>query len=352
MAGSDEEDNPTGVFGTSLHQPLRKEFPVPVRYVVLSEVADRQALAEMTYPAYRECLLTAEPGQETVGVVAFTEGKPCGLALAQLCWSGTPAEVLSVFVERSRRGQGIGGQLLARITDLLKEQNEPLVLARYPRGRESTPAVEYLLANQGWGEPRPHLLLFRVGKLSLGVLHAPWMQPRPLPTGFTLFEWAQSTEADLAVAAEYHQDPDFPPGVTPFREEDSIDPRISLGLREQGRLVGWLVTHRINEGMTRYACLFVHPSVSVKGLGWRLITQAIRRQIEANGHRDDFQAVWAIAPGNPLAGFVRRCLAPHMPDFVETLTMECEKVLASLPEGPGALRPDSEMLLTGNEPGG
>jgi hypothetical protein len=119
--------------------------------------------------------------------------------------------------------------------------------------------------------------------------------------------------------------------VTPFLEEDRIDPRTSVGLRENGRLVGWLVGHRLGEGLVRYTCLFVHASVSVKGLGFRMLTESTRRQAQADAHLEQAQAVWAVVAGNPMADFVRRRLAPHLPQLVETLTMHSEKELATSP---------------------
>jgi hypothetical protein len=150
-------------------------------YLTLPEVSDRQALGEMTYPAYRQRLLAPVAGQEPIGVAAFTEDGPCGLALAQP-GGFDPAEVFSVFVERSMRREGVGGELLARVTALLQSRNEPVVLARYPRGRETTPAVERMLAKQGWSQPAPHLYLFHVRVQSVAdFLRASWLRPRPMP---------------------------------------------------------------------------------------------------------------------------------------------------------------------------
>jgi hypothetical protein len=154
------------------------------------------------------------------------------------------------------------------------------------------------------------------------------MRDRSLPPGYTLFAWCEAAPADRATAQAYEKSPDFPPGVTPFLEEDRIDLSTSLGLREHGRLVGWLIAHRLGVELVRYTSLFVHPATAVKGLGFRMLLESVRRHLAADGLRENSQAAWDIRADNPLAAFVRRRIAPHLPDLSVTLTMECEKELA------------------------
>jgi GNAT superfamily N-acetyltransferase len=290
-------------------------------------VENPQTLAGMTYPQYRPKLLLTGPDPRVLGVVAAGEG-PCGLSLAELS-PGEPARILSLFVLPSARRQGLGGELLARLTDQLRDRGERLALAVYPTGKESTPAVERILARQGWSEPRPRLYLFHAGKQSVAAfLQAPWLRARSLPLGYTLFDWTQATAQDRTTAAEYASSPAFPHGVSPFQEEALIDAGTSLGLRENDRLVGWLVTHRVGPEMLRYTCLYIHPSTAVKGLGIRMLIESLRRYLAAEGQRETVKAAWGILADNqPMLQFVRRRIEPHLPDLSVTLTMEAIKDL-------------------------
>jgi GNAT superfamily N-acetyltransferase len=140
-----------------------------VRYFPLAEVNNRLVLAGLTYPTYRPHLLP-NGSEHTVGVLAVSAEGPCGLSLAERSRGNEPARILSLFVAPSLRHRGLGGELLARLTDLLRDLREPRALAIFPAGKESTPAVERLLARQNWSPPRPRLYLFHASKSSVAAL--------------------------------------------------------------------------------------------------------------------------------------------------------------------------------------
>jgi GNAT superfamily N-acetyltransferase len=217
-----------------------------IRFLSLTEVDNRGQLADMTYPVYQPLLLQTGLDLAPVGVAAFDAEGPCGLGLAFPSEHDEPAHVLSLFVAPSARRQGVGGEVLARLTAQLKEKGEPLVVALYPEGKESTATVERLLVRQGWSTAQPRLHLFHASKKAVAAMaQAHWMRPRSLPSGYTMLDWTEATDADKAVALEHENSPDFPHGVSAFQEPETVNPVTSLGLRENGRLVGWCLTHRV-----------------------------------------------------------------------------------------------------------
>jgi GNAT superfamily N-acetyltransferase/SAM-dependent methyltransferase len=300
-----------------------------IRYLPLAEMDNRSALADMTYPFYRQLLQAAGPNTNVVGAVALNEGGPAGLGLAHLAMGGEPAHILSLFVAPSYRHQGVAGQLLERLTSQLSQLGEDVAVAVYPAGKESTPVVERLLAHQGFGTPKPSLYLYRAGRQSYAtLLQASWMRKHSLPSGYEVFNWAEATAADHTIAREYENSPGFPGGTSAFQEVDKIDHEMSLGLREHGRLVGWLLAHRIAPDVVRQTCVYVHPGTAVKGLGVRLLAESFRRHIALADRRgEDLKASWGIKAANPMCAFFQRRIAPHLPGLSVTLTMECEKCL-------------------------
>jgi ribosomal protein S18 acetylase RimI-like enzyme len=301
-----------------------------IRFLPLSEVENRSQLADMTYPVYRPLLAQTGPDYPSIGVAAFDAEGPCGLGLAFPSEHDEPAHVLSLFVAPSARGQGVGGEVLARLTAQLKERGEPLVVALYPEGKDSTSTVERLLVRQGWSTAEPRLYLFHASKTAVATMtQAHWMRPRTLPSGYTMFDWLDATEADKAAALEYENSPGFPHGISAFQEAETVNPVTSLGLRENGRLVGWLLTHRAGADMLRYTCLYIHPATEVKGLGFRLLSESLRRLTASTAIQNDMRiGCGVLADNQPMLDFFHRRIGPNLTDLTATLTVDRVKYLA------------------------
>src|SRR5262245_33623251 len=116
----------------------------------LTPLADRAAptpLAGMTYPHYASNLLSDERGGPVVSDGA-TDPHPSGLVLARLS-AAAEATLLSVLVKAPHRKQGIGTALVQAAEQLLRERGATVGSGTYPSGKESTPAVERVLAKCG-----------------------------------------------------------------------------------------------------------------------------------------------------------------------------------------------------------
>ena len=66
-----------------------------------------------------------------------------------------------------------------------------------------------------------------------------------------------------------------------FVEDTRLEPLNSLGLRYQGEVIGWTITHRIDSETIRYSVMFVEERFQRMGRGFSLLTQAVKRQIDS-----------------------------------------------------------------------
>jgi GNAT superfamily N-acetyltransferase len=297
--------------------------PNPTRYRVLTDPAAALPFHGMTYPAHRGLLAAVGPGGPVVAVAADADGRPAGLALAQVHDDGHTAEVLSIYTAPEFRGAGVGTALLAEVEGELGRRGVAEMVAVYPGGRPATPAVERLLARRGWPAATPRMELVTLNRSSLETARvAPWFRQPAWPADCEVFPWAELTarEREELRAAEW-----YPPILSPFNEPERIEPLNSLGLRYRGSVAGWMLTHRIAAETLRYTSLFVRPEVPAKGVGFAMVVEAVRRHLASPG--EDRFAVFGVHAVNPLIGFLRRRVLPHLGVESVVTTMESRKRL-------------------------
>jgi GNAT superfamily N-acetyltransferase len=303
--------------------------PAPgIRYELLRAASEATPYLGMTYRSFTPLLLALNDAGPGVAVAAVGD-VPLGLALAELKGQGESAQVQSLYVVPAARRQGIATQLLARLEDALANvYGAGDALAVYPGGKDSTPAVERLLAKRGWSAPTPRMYLFQATRQSLEtLLQAPWMRATQLPPEYEFFPWSERTPADEAVVLAGLQAGRFPPMLSPFNEAAIVEPAVSLGLRYRGEMYGWMIGHRIAAHTIRYTALFVREDIPHKGLGFRMFVESLHRHIALERDFPDATGCWGVLANNPFAGFLQRRLLPHLPDASLSLTHEAHKIL-------------------------
>lgn len=94
-----------------------------------------------------------------------------------------------------------------------------------------------------------------------------------------------------------------------------MEPLNSLGLRYRGRLIGWMVTHRVAADTIRYSTLFVAERFRARARGISLLSAAIQRQIVSPVTNYTF----AVAAENAaMLRFVQRHLQPYLTGMRES----------------------------------
>ncbi|MEO0012915.1 MAG: hypothetical protein RLZZ535_1304 [Cyanobacteriota bacterium] len=98
-------------------------------------------------------------------------------------------------------------------------------------------------------------------------------------------------------------------GKQPELNEESYEPLNSMCLRYKNDIVGWLITHCINNNTIRYTCTFVQKELQAFGLMFPLCIEAVKRHaIEFSNHK----ASWATPVSHEsMISFAQRNLAPY-----------------------------------------
>jgi GNAT superfamily N-acetyltransferase len=242
--------------------------------------------AGLTIPAYRALLDTAFDTLVVVGAAYFWQ--PVGLAIATLTPDNRYAQVVSLVVLPEHRRKGVGTALLAEVEKQLQERGCHQADFAYLTETDNTAGIERLLQKQDWRPPQTVAVFFESDVDT--YLKSPLYTPQViLPDGYEFFAWADLTPADrAAILQRQAQTPGgwFSDTVSPFIQEERMEPINSIGLRYQGAVVGWMVTQRMTNSLIDYTNLFVSREHKGQSLSILLVMEATRRQFEyikANG---------------------------------------------------------------------
>jgi GNAT superfamily N-acetyltransferase len=278
--------------------------------------------AAMTFPAYRHMLglepterILGAPGQREVrglGVTAWRNGGLVGLGLAEVPGGSDmdPPEVLSLFVRQDHRNRGLATRLLEGLEQEIGGRGFDAVEAVYMTGKPSVPALERVLSRSGWAPPELRTLSVRFTPDEMA--RAPWFGGESLPEGFELLPWVELAPEALDEARGSHaQAPWIPAGLEPWRHGPGCDPVSSLALRLGGKVVGWVINHRLAPDTVGFTCSFVRRDVAPPAALFVLFTESIGRLREAGArlcaltvpaaHRDSLELVRRHCV--PYAGF-------------------------------------------------
>jgi GNAT superfamily N-acetyltransferase len=284
------------------------------KYEVLSS-AQVDFYQSLTYPAYRNQLQNCD-GSSILAIGVDDELRPIGLVLAKYSSVERRGEILSVFVLPDRRTQGIGSELLDRMEQLLAQQGcLEVSLVFVPNA--TTASFEHMLARGNWRIPQPRMLLaesdcVRWDNQNLVDTWQDYLRRSPLPPAFEIFPWAEVLPQELE---KIHSQEDiwYPAILSPCQEIESIEHTNSLGLRHQGEIVGWMVTHRIAPDKIRYTSLFIREDLQRVGRAvpsWTMLAESILLQAK---HNQVARASFTVWDNNgKMLRIVHRRIAPFL----------------------------------------
>lgn len=248
----------------------------------------------------------AELRAPLVAVLALAESGPVGLALAQLLPEQRAAEILSCFVLPEHRGRGIGRRLIGSMERALARQGVATAQLAFRDAWSGTPALRRILDQRGWEPPQPRLLL---GKSTQKLFaDAAWLDRARVPPRFSIVPWMAVTEAERAALRETQgEQPWYPELLSPFQLPERVELLNSLALRRDRDVIGWIITHRLDQRTIQYTSLFVRPPFQRRAVA--LLAASIRRQQASDLPFGIFQVALDNAA---MARFARRRLAPYL----------------------------------------
>jgi GNAT superfamily N-acetyltransferase len=283
----------------------------------------------MTFPIYRP-LLALQPVArhpelgdpkivQPLGIVAWRDGQPLGLALAEVptvAADGHAPELLSLFVAAEARGQGVATALVSELETVLRAQGQRELRAVYMTGKPAIDTIEHILARLGWAPPVTRSVTLRFTPEE--ALATPWFGRITLPEPeYQTFPWTEITPDERAELERSHAETPWITKGLEFWNHDrqGFDPVSSLGLRHHGRIVGWVINHRLSPDTVRFTCSFMRKDLGRRGRIMPLYTVSLERLRAQGPHLCTF-----VTPVQyrTMVDFVRRRCAPWATFFGET----------------------------------
>lgn len=220
-------------------------------------------------------------GPEDIPVLfeAFHNNASAGIVIAVIEKTLKMAEILFVYVRPEHRNQHLSRQLVAKVEAAARKEGAHMCTCVYPLADPFTEAVEHTLKALSWKGKRPFLIRCFFDPFTF---NPPWLRfDARYPPGYEEFLWKDLTSDDRAELSAKKWQRRFSPSVSPFRGEENIELLNSLGLRFQGKVVGWMITHRVDPETIRYSSLYVERSLQMTGIAMKLLAHAIERHVRA-----------------------------------------------------------------------
>ena len=147
-------------------------------------------------------------------------------------------------------------------------------------------------------------------------MDAPWMHKYSLPTSFSAFLWSELTKNErMIIQQKQEAEQWYPESLSPFQDEEIIEPLNSLGLRYKGEVVGWMITHRLTPDTIRYTSLFIRQDFQNLGRAIPLLAKAIYLHNSSKVTKGIFVVE---IENKPMCRFVKRRMAPYLTSITET----------------------------------
>lgn len=285
------------------------------QFILLQDYQEASKYYKLTFPFYYRQLQACTLEGNIVGIAIKSTDRPIALALAEIK-SDRQAEILSIFVEPSHRKQGLGTALLWQLLEELKKRHCNSVKMVYITGKSSTLALEGLLKKLDFTTPEPRMLVCKCDRKMM--LEAPCLQKEyPLPRTMEIVSWlAITSEEKQQIQDSQTENPWIPEDLVPFKHEKNLEPLNSLGIRYQNRVVGWIITHRLQLDRIRYTCSFIKQNLQKRGL----IIPAYFQSIKLQAAKPEIsKAIWTVPyKYKPMINFVKKNLAPYMVSVEES----------------------------------
>ncbi len=259
--------------------------------------------SELTFPdikRYAQAKTIVEP---LLGIVASINGHACGVLLAEN--KGNSLKILTWFVHKQYRNQGIGEKLLLNLEKIIVKNNAfNTLFIDYDADWPSSTWLASIFKKNKWQAPKDNLWMCATVRERIAL--APWLNRIPRMTGLELFDWQDLSLLDRQKLTE---DRFYPPLHDPFVDEGRVSLAYSYGVRKDQKIVGWLITHQISATTIQYSNFFIDPAYRKNGHAIALLIKAINQQV--SDHKFD-RFVFQVAPESSLMPFLKKRLEPYL----------------------------------------
>lgn len=272
---------------------------------------------QLTFPRLDAIKQIRKLNEPLLIVVAQNDNQPIGSIVVEL-QPNRVAQLLSWYILPPFRKLGIGKELLSQTEKLLRKNKFESIHLEYRSDWKSVTYLEQILNQRKWENPQTKTYLC---KSSMDViLKAPWMNKLSLPEGMELFLWKNTTQEEKNEILHKKQTQNwYPDHLSPFQHEANMDFTSSTGLRYNGKIIGWMITHRLQFDTVEFTSAFVDQN-AVNGLYKQslflpVLTKALL-YLKEDGAK---YGIWQMQVDNPsIHKFVDKFLKPYLISFVES----------------------------------
>jgi len=237
--------------------------------------------AAFTYPVFRE-MVTTPPDREMLYIGAVgTDGEPVGLAYGMGGPNGE-YEMISVYVGALFRNTGIGTSLTNALHDGFVSRGYHTGVQIFTVDADDDSYTRFLMRCR-YARPIVRQLVCKTTvELAESTL---WLRDAEVPDGYRVGLWqdvSDTARADLK--SRKTEDPGlFPDTLNPFDYEAKCDLDTSVVRYQGDQIVGWIITHILDDDTLRWTCSWVLTSIQGAGRIIPLWWEAVQRQHTATG---------------------------------------------------------------------
>ena len=142
--------------------------------------------------------------------------------------------------------------------------------------------------------------------------HPSWLEKEyTLPPDFEIFPWKDLTEAESEAIKKAYSQKAIPDEVYPFAAGAVYEPLNSLGLRHEGKVVGWLITRQLDPETICYYSIYTDYEFHNRGFIIMLLIKALKLQQQSSFNKAIFRVNILKLPNLKWLRFVRKRLAPY-----------------------------------------
>ncbi len=252
--------------------------------------------------------------------VAIQDNKPVGLLLSTSTENFYISEIHSLFVDEKYRNQKIATTLINTFEKTLRDLKCFMITMFYSNAIESKLQFEHLIKKCEFTPPFP--LIYRY--FYKGAHFNPdWIGKKyRYPAHFSTIYFKELQEEERKSLLTREDQGAIPCEVSPFLNEEAIEPSNSFFLKDKDRIIGWIITHRVNETLIRYSSLYIEPEYQHLGYSIKLLIDSM--QIQKQNISKNHPAIFAVFDLNTnqtdknWQHFIEKRLSPHA-DKVEIL---------------------------------
>ncbi|AFM04509.1 TIGR03032 family protein [Bernardetia litoralis DSM 6794] len=292
-----------------------------IEYQMASNITTKQAVQQfnnLSFPRLSLQVQARQFNEPLIVIVAKNTQHYVGALFIEL-HPNKVGKILSWFVLPPFRGLGIGKELFTRAEKLLRRNKFNSVHLEYRSDWKSISTFEGILERNKWEKPKPKLYLC---KSSIDIISkAPWMKKLSLPQDIELYLWKYTTQEEKNKILQRKQSNNwYPDHLSPFQHENNMDLTTSVGLKFNGEIIGWMITHRLRDDTVEFTAAFVDQNAAGGGLRKQSLFLPVLasslQYLRADGAK---YGIWQMQIDNPsIQKFTEKFLKPYLISFVES----------------------------------